>query len=203
MYELPHSDACERNKGPILDALMDVLPQAGSILEIGSCTGQHVAFFAPAFPGLTWQPSDRLEYLSGLNARVLQANTPAILRPIELDVLGSWPDQLFDGIYSANTAHIMSWPAVTAMFACVGQVLLPGGVFCLYGPFRTKQGHTATSNEDFDRSLRARDPAMGIRDLEALEKLAQSAQLRLREIRPMPANNLMLVFQRNEDKLHD
>jgi len=203
MYELPYSDACERNKGPILDALMEVLPVEGSILEIGSCTGQHVVFFAPAFPGLTWQPSDRLEYLSGLNTRVQQEGTPAILRPIELDVLGAWPDQLFHGTYSANTAHIMSWPAVKAMFACVGQVLLPGGVFCLYGPFRTKQGHTARSNEEFDLNLRRRDPAMGIRDLEALEKLAQSAQMRLRETRAMPANNLMLVFRRNEGKPND
>lgn len=203
MQELPHSDACERNKGPILDVLTEVLPQQGSILEIGSCTGQHVVFFAPALPGLTWQPSDCLEYLTGLNTRVHQAGTPSILRPIELDVLGAWPDQHFHGVYSANTAHIMSWPAVKAMFACVGQVLLPGGVFCLYGPFKTEQGHTAPSNEDFDRSLRRRDPAMGIRDLEALEKLAQSAQLGFREIRAMPANNSLLVFQKNEDRPDD
>lgn len=203
MHELPYSDACERNKGPILDALLKVFPQQGSILEIGSCTGQHVVFFAPALPGLTWQPSDCPEYLSGLNARVHQARTPSILKPMELDVLGVWPDQLFHGVYSANTAHIMSWPAVKAMFACVGQVLLPGGVFCLYGPFKTKQGHTAPSNEAFDQSLRKRDPAMGIRDLEALEKLAQSAQLKLTEILAMPANNFLLVFHKNEDRPND
>jgi hypothetical protein len=203
MYELPHSEACERNKGPIFNALMDVFPAEGCILEIGSCTGQHVVFFASAIAGLTWQPTDRLEYLGGLNARVQQQGTAAILKPLELDVLGAWPDRLYDGVYSANTAHIMSWPAVVAMFTGVGSALKPGGVFCLYGPFRESEGHTANSNEVFDHSLRMRDPAMGVRELHAIEKLAESAQMRLLEKRSMPANNLLLVFKRNDGNLDD
>jgi cyclopropane fatty-acyl-phospholipid synthase-like methyltransferase len=203
MYELPYSEACERNKKPILSVLRDVLPAQGCVLEIGSCTGQHVVYFASSLGALTWQPSDRLENLSGLNARVLQQATTGIQKPIELDVLDAWPDRSFDAVYSANTAHIMSWPAVVAMFSGVGRVLSQDGVFCLYGPFIDENGHTAKSNEDFDQSLRQRDPVMGIRDLGALKKLAQSAQLRLMEKRPMPANNQLLVFRRCGEILHD
>jgi SAM-dependent methyltransferase len=199
MAELPYSEACERNREPIREVLKDFLPSEGRVLEIGSCTGQHVVFFAPTFPNLVWQPTDRQEYLPGLRARILQEGVGSILPPVELDVLNGWPDHAFDAVYSANTAHIMGLPEVEAMFSGVGRILLPGGVFCLYGPFREKDGHMAKSNERFDQSLRARDPAMGIRDLGLLEKLAASTQLSLIGRKMMPANNQILVFERHEE----
>jgi len=199
MNVLPYSDACERNRSPILQALANYLPGTGCVLEIGSCSGQHVVFFAPAFPYLDWQPSDRLEYLQGLKARVSAEGVSTILDPIELDVMHSWPDRVYDAVYSANTAHIMSWSAVEAMFAGVGCHLAPGGVFCLYGPFIQEDGDTSPSNVIFDRNLRARDPAMGVRSLAELEKLAQGSQLGLIEKLRMPANNLMLVFRKAEE----
>ena len=199
MKVLPYSDACERNRSPILQALANYLPGTGCILEIGSCSGQHVVFFAPAFPQLEWQPSDRLEYLQGLDARVSVEGISTILDPIELDVMRSWPDRVYDAVYSANTAHIMSWSAVEAMFAGVGCHLAPGGVFCLYGPFVQGDGDTSPSNVVFDRNLRARDPSMGVRKLAELEKLAQGSQLGLIEKLCMPANNLMLVFRKAEE----
>jgi cyclopropane fatty-acyl-phospholipid synthase-like methyltransferase len=198
MKQLPFAEACERNKGPILEILKEVLPSRGRILEIGAGTGQHLVFFAPHFPGLKWQSSDCSENLGGLAARISLEASPNILPPIELDVLGNWPGQLFDAVYSANTAHIMAWHAVCAMFAGLELHLAPGGVFCLYGPFNRNGRFTAASNAEFDRQLRERSSEMGLRDVEALESLAQRHQMILVRQYPMPANNQVLVFRRTE-----
>ncbi len=196
MIPLPYSESCERNKAPILEVLQQLLPSSGKILEIGSGTGQHIAYFAPHFPLLQWQPSDRDEYLPGLTARVEQEGSPNILPPIKLDVLEQWPDGRFDAAYSANTAHIMGWDAVCATFAGLGAHLAPGGLYCLYGPFNQDGGFTAESNREFDRHLRSSDPHMGLRDLEALESLAKRSQMLLQEQFSMPANNQILVFRK-------
>ena len=196
MSNLPFSEACERNKEPILEALGRIFPTSGRVLEIGSCTGQHLVFFAPSFPELSWQPSDQLDYLEGLSARIRLEGSPNILEAIELDVSKEWPGQLFDAVYSSNTAHIMSWESVCAMFAGVGSCLLPGGVFCLYGPFNEGGRFTTVSNQDFDCSLRARDATQGIRDLEALETLASGQQMKLTQQFRLPANNCLLVFHK-------
>ena len=193
--ELPFAEACERNKEPILGELRRVLPDRGHVLEVGSGTGQHVVHFARVFPRLSWQPTECASNLDGLNARIRQQGCANILPAIELDVEAAWPDHLFAAVYSSNTAHIMPWTAVCAMFAGVGARLRPGGVFCLYGPFNAGGGFTSTSNEEFDRALRARDAAMGLRDVEALEALAQRHQLELEQQLQMPANNRILVFR--------
>ena len=196
MMQLPFSESCERNKQPIVEILSRVLPPDGRILEIGSGTGQHVVFFSLRFPGLLWQPSDRRENLNGISRRIEQEGGDNTLPPIELDVLERWPEREFDAAFSANTAHIMSWEAVCAMFAGLGQHLAPGGVLCLYGPFNQDGRSTAPSNEDFDRQLRARFPHMGLRDIEALESLAESHQMSLEQQYAMPANNHSLLFRR-------
>lgn len=198
MNGLPYSEACERNKEPILEALLSVLPAQGLILEIGSCTGQHLVHFAPAFPGLTWQPSDRVEYLEGLTARIAANAGGNILPAVELDVMGSWPEPHYEAVYSANTAHIMSWEMVAAMFAGVARLLRPGGVFCLYGPFNEAGQFTSDSNRAFDDSLRSRDPEMGVRDLEALDTLACNHHMLFIQQIQLPANNSLLVFQKTE-----
>lgn len=196
--ELPFSEACERNRGPILEVLLPQLPERGIVLEIGSGTGQHVVFLAPRFPRLSWQPSDRPEQLPGLNARIRAEGGPNVLPAIGLDVGGAWPDRRFAAVYSANTAHIMGWPAVCDMFAGVGPRLDPAGAFFLYGPFNAEGKATADTNAEFDRQLRARDPVMGLRDLEALDGLARQHGLGLQERIAMPANNQVLVFRRGE-----
>ena len=124
---LPFSDACERNKAPILEVLLQELPEQGKLLEIGSGTGQHLVHFAPRFPGLEWQPSDRSEYLEGLTARIELEASSNVRPAIELDVLRPWQAGTFDAVFSANTAHIMSWSAVCAMFEGTGAHLLIGG----------------------------------------------------------------------------
>lgn len=196
MNECVYSDACERNKRPILDVLERVLPQCGCVLEIGSCTGQHVVFFAAALPDLCWQPTDREEYLAGLAARIRQEGHENILDALELDVTASWPEREFEAVYSSNTAHIMDWNSVCAMFSGVGQCLKPGGIFCLYGPFNHDGQYTSASNCEFDRSLRARESGMGIRDREALESLANQHQMELERQFGLPANNSLLMFRK-------
>lgn len=193
--DLPYAEACERNKAPILDALRPRLPRRGHVLEIGSGTGQHVVHFAPQFGRLSWQPSERAELLPGLNARIRLEGGTNVLPAIELDVRGAWPDREYAAAYSANTAHIMGWPEVCAMFAGVGRRLAPGGVFCLYGPFNVGGNYTAPSNAAFDRQLQARDPAMGLRDTDALDSLAREHQMELEERVPLPANNQLLLFR--------
>jgi len=191
---IPFSPASERNKTPILEVLATVLPRAGVVLEIGSGTGQHVVHFASHLSRLQWQPADRAEYLPDLRRRLAMEGSGNVRDAIELDVLNDWPEEIFDAIYSANTAHIMSWPAVCAMFAGVARHLVEGGVFCLYGPFNEGGHFTAPSNEAFDARLRRENPAMGLRDIDALETLAQSHQLQLARRFPMPANNQILLF---------
>jgi cyclopropane fatty-acyl-phospholipid synthase-like methyltransferase len=194
----PFSEAAERNKAPILGALRRLLPERGRVLEIGSGTGQHAVHFAPAFPGLSWQPTEQREHLEGLNTRIRLEGPPNILPAIELDVTGPWPDYCFEAVYSSNTAHIMAWDMVQAMFAGVSERIAPGGAFCLYGPFNVDGEFTSASNQVFDRQLRERDTAMGLRDVRALSALAGEHLMRLAERCQLPANNQLLVFRRNE-----
>jgi hypothetical protein len=191
----PFADASERNKAPILENLLPVLPARGRVLEIGSGTGQHVVHFAPARPRLVWQPTERQEHLEGLNARIRLEGSPNILPAIELDVTGAWPDHHCVAAYSSNTAHIMPWSAVCAMFSGVAGRLMAGGVFCLYGPFNVGGRYTAASNAEFDQQLQQRDPEMGLRDVGALEALAATCQMQLEQRKQLPANNQLLVFR--------
>ena len=184
----PLSEACERNRAPILAILKRVFADRRHVLEIGSGTGQHAAYFAPELPHLVWQASDVAENLPGIREWV--AN------PIELDVDKKWPVIEVDAVFSANTCHIMSWPQVERLFAGVGRLLPPRGVFALYGPFNYRGKHTSESNARFDAMLRARDPASGLREFEDVDKLARAAGLSLQEDNAMPANNRLLVFQK-------
>ncbi len=193
----PFSQACENNKQPILGVLQTALRGIDSVLEIGSGTGQHAAFFAAALPWLQWQPSDRAEHLPGIRAWCVDANLSNLAPPLELDVSATpWPVPSSGAVFSANTAHIMSWPEVEQFIAKVGACVVSGGVFCLYGPFNYDGRYTSASNAEFDAWLRSRDPHSGIRDFEAIERLAQAASFTLEADQPMPANNHTLVWRK-------
>jgi hypothetical protein len=195
MSSIPFSSAAERNRQPIFDVLRALLPAEGSVLEIGSGTGQHAVFLTQNLPGITWQPSDRQENLAGLDACFLAEDNKRILPLLKLDVLSDpWPGRSYDGAYSANTAHIMSWEAVIAMFAGLGAHLVSGARFCLYGPFNVENRFTSPSNAKFDAHLREQDPQMGIRDMAAVEDLANLHHMQLEQQIAMPANNFILVF---------
>jgi hypothetical protein len=183
----PFSEASERNRDPILAILKRVFKQTRQVLEIGSGTGQHAAYFSAALPHLAWQASDRAENLPGIRLWGVD--------PIELDVDGKWPEIEADAVFSANTVHIMSWPQVERMFGEIGRIASVR-TFCLYGPFNYGGRHTSESNARFDAILRGRDPASGLRDVEEIMETGRKAGLRLVEDNPMPANNRLLVFAR-------
>ncbi len=194
----PRSEACERNREPILAVLRQWLIEPGSVLEIGSGTGQHAVYFAAHLPHLTWIASDREENLAGIQQWVDEAKLPNLQGPLRLDVMDPhWPVVSVDYAFTANTAHIMSWTEVEAMFEGVGKVLIPKGVFCLYGPVNRDGNFTSESNRQFDEMLRARDPVMGIRDDQALIKLGRRCGLSFLADMSMPARNRLLVWTKS------
>lgn len=196
--ENPFSQACENNKAPILAVLEQVFASCRSVLEIGSGTGQHAVHFAPRLPQLRWQPSDVPENLPGIEQWREAEPAPNLLRPIALDVRAPhWGVTPVDGLFTANTLHIMPWSAVQAFFAGLPGVLVPGGVLAVYGPFNYGGAYTSASNARFDQWLKACAPHQGIRDFEAVAELAASAGLALREDNAMPANNRLLVWRRD------
>jgi hypothetical protein len=190
----PFSEASERNRGPILEVLKRIFSRTRFVLEIGSGTGQHAAYFAAELPHLVWQASDVAENLPGIREWVSEPP------PIELDVDKEWPQLDVHAVFSANTCHIMSWPQVERMFAGVGRLRPAYGVFALYGPFNYGGRHTSESNARFDAMLRARDPASGLRDVDDIVRLAALNGLGLEEDNAMPANNRLLVFQKQLDQ---
>jgi SAM-dependent methyltransferase len=192
---LPFSAACERNKDPILEILRNRLAGRFQVLEIGSGTGQHAAHFARALEHLIWHPTEQLAYLADLAERVKLEGSHNLRAPTLLDVRQAvWPVRSVDAVFTANTLHIMSWAEVTALFRGVGNVLAPGGVLCIYGPFRYAGRYTSDSNQEFDRMLQERDAQSGLRDLQAITPLAGQYGLRLEADHDLPANNRLLIY---------
>ena len=192
----PHSEACERNRDPILKVLQEWFASAGTVLEIGAGTGQHAVYFARHLTHLTWLPTDREENLPGIRQWVTEAGAANLHDPQPLNVMSPhWPVSHADYVFTANTAHIMSWIEVEAMFEGVGKVLREKGLFCLYGPVNREGRFTSESNRDFDAMLRARDPVMGIRDDQALIALGSRCGLTFVADNSMPANNRLLIWR--------
>lgn len=193
----PCSPASERNKDAILAVLSRVLNGHARVLEIGSGTGQHAVYFARHLPSNTWMTSDRLDNHDGIKAWIAAAGLENVISPIELDVsMPVWPSVDANAVYSANTAHIMSWPEVQLMFVGVGRLLSKGDLFCLYGPFNYGGSFTSSSNQAFDASLKSQHAHMGIRDVDDLSSLADENGLILDEDNGMPANNRLLVWKK-------
>ena len=196
MEPLPHSEACERNKHPILDVLRREFAGCRRVLEIGSGTGQHAVHFALALPKVVWQPTETAEALPGLRRRVFYEGPKNLHAPVELDVtVTPWDVRKVDGVFTANTLHIMHWPQVEALFAHLPAVVQPASVLAIYGPFRYGGRYTSDSNAEFDEYLRARDPRSGIRDFEQVDALAVSAGFTFVADHRMPANNQTLVWR--------
>lgn len=192
-----YSEACDQNRGPILDILAEEFAASRRVLEIGSGTGQHAVYFGARLAHLLWQTSDLEQNHASIRAWIMEAGTVNVRQPLQLDVTcDDWPAARYDAVFSANTAHIMSWPAVSAMFAGIGRLLEPPGRFCLYGPFNYADHYTSESNERFDHWLRERDPDSGLRNFEALDELARNSGLTLRADHEMPVNNRLLVWEK-------
>jgi SAM-dependent methyltransferase len=196
-HMMPFSEACERNKGPILEVLRSVFADRSHVLEIGSGTGQHAVHFAAHLEHVTWHPTERLSALPELTARIQAEGGRNLRQPMVLDVRQSvWPLRSADAVFTANTLHILSWPEVTAMFHGIGGTLSSGGVVCVYGPFRYAGRYTSPSNLEFDRLLQERDPDSGIREIHDLTALASGFGLRLDADHDLPAHNRLLVFMK-------
>ena len=196
MPGLRESEAARRNREPIHSALMRLLRPPARVLEIGSGTGQHAVYFTEQMPGLRWQCSDMAEHLPGIQARIELEGGGRLPDAVELDVMGKhWPDGPFDAVFTANTLHIMPWDHTPVLLQRSAQILRSGGCLIIYGPFHDNGIHTAPSNEAFDRSLKARDPAMGVRDAVQITCLAAACGLQAEADLALPANNRILVFR--------
>ncbi len=192
-----HAPAAQRNKAPILEVLQRHLPRRGRVLEIASGTGQHVVHFAGALAGLTWQPSDPdPAQRASIEALVSSAGLDNVEPPLDLDVLGPWPDLRVDAVITANLLHVAPPEVVDGLCAGAAGVLVPGGVLHVYGPFNRHGAFTSEGNRRFDAALREQDPRWGIRDLEALLDSAARRGLERHEIVDMPANNFSVVLEK-------
>lgn len=196
----PFSQACENNRDPILEVLQPLFANSRRVLEIGSGTGQHAAHFAPAMPHLHWQTSDLIDNHWGINHWIRAFPADNLLPPIQLDVHNnSWPSvetAQYDGVFTANTLHIIAWEGVVNLFAKVGALLPSNGLLCVYGPMGYAGAIIPESNRSFDDHLRQRASHMGIRQFEDINALAIQAGLLLLQDYPMPANNRLLVWQK-------
>ncbi|WP_207183464.1 DUF938 domain-containing protein [Methylobacterium indicum] len=190
--------AVARNREPILDVLHRLLPVSGLVLEVASGSGEHIIHFASALPRLRWQPTDAdPRALRSIAAHAHDTGLDNVLAPQFLDARAQpWPVACADPVLAINMTHIAPWSATVGLMAGAGGILPEGGLLYLYGPFRVAGAHTAPSNATFDADLRARDPAWGVRDVEAISEAGLAQGLSLVERIPMPANNFSLVYRR-------
>jgi hypothetical protein len=191
--------AALRNREPIGEVLAKWLPESGTVLEIASGTGEHAVHFAKRFPKLDWQPSDlHPDALQSIAAWRAEAGLANIREPLALDVSQSWPIERADVVLNINMVHISPWTAAFGLLAGAARVLPNGAPLILYGPWLSDDVETAPSNLDFDAQLKSVDPSWGLRRVEDFTREAAAQGFAFEEMRPMPANNLMLLFRRLE-----
>ncbi len=193
-----YAPAPERNREPLLPVLREELPQQGTLLEVASGTGQHAVFFAQAFPGLRWQPTDLdAESLESIEAWRAEAALPNLLAPLPLDAQSDvWPLTAADAVLCINMIHISPWTSCQGLMRGAARVLPPGGPLVLYGPYFVEGRPTAPSNLAFDASLRERNASWGVRELGAVSAEALQQGLELARVVDMPSNNLTVVFRK-------
>jgi len=193
----PFSQACENNKVPILNEILTYLNLCESVLEIGSGTGQHAVFFAENVPKLHWHTSDREENHAGIIQWVKESELTNVEFPIKLNVASdAWPTIKVDGVFTANTCHIMHWHEVVAMIEGVKNMLTINGIFMIYGPFNYNNEYTSESNRRFDNVLKERDPDSGIREFTEIESIAKNNSFSMFKDIAMPANNRLLILKK-------
>lgn len=201
-----YAPATQRNREPILEVLLQVLPPTGTVLEVASGTGEHAVYFAPRLTPRRWLPTEQNPLLrASIKAWAEEYPSDNLYPPLELDAsMPSWtvekdaaPDLPIVAIVNINMIHISPWSTCLGLMAGAGRILPPGGILYLYGPFKQNGEHTAPSNADFDESLRAQDPAWGVRNLQDVIAAATRENMNLKATYQMPANNLSVVFERS------
>lgn len=191
------SPAVARNTGPILNVLRDVLPPAGTVIELASGSGEHALAFARAFPQLLWQPSDA-DPAALASIEAWRAEGPAnLLPPVQLDAASrAWPLDRADALVCINMVHISPWATTLGLLDGGARLLPPGAPLYLYGPYRRAGIPTAPSNEAFDASLKARNSEWGLRELADVRAEAERRGFELDHVVEMPANNLSVLLRR-------
>lgn len=191
------SPAALRNRGPILAALRQHLPESGTVVELASGTGEHISFLARHLPDLRWQPSDPSPAArESISAWVAHYGLTNVAAPLNLDAtLATWPVMKADAIICINMVHISPWEATVGLMRHAHSILPDGGLLYLYGPYRCSDRAFAPSNEAFDEDLRSRDPRWGIRDLDNVIACASEHGLSFEHSAEMPANNLSIYFR--------
>ncbi|HVJ42310.1 MAG TPA: DUF938 domain-containing protein [Dongiaceae bacterium] len=193
-----YAPAAARNRDPICAVLREVLPPVGLVLEVASGSGEHAVHFATAFPALTFQPSDPDPQARDSIAAWRDAGALAnLLSPLAVNAAEPiWPLTAADAVICINMVHISPWASTVGLLKGAAAILPPGAPLYLYGPYRRGGAHTAASNAAFDADLRSRNPAWGLRDMEAVVAAAETAGFAAPEVIAMPANNFSLVFRR-------
>ncbi len=189
--------SAQRNRDAILAVLADILPSSGLVLEIASGSGEHAVHFAGALPGLTFQPSDPSpDAVASIAAWAAESGLGNIRAPLVVDATApDWPLEAADAILCINMIHIAPWAAAEGLFRQAGRLLKPGQPLYLYGPYRRSDRPLEPGNAAFDESLRSRDPAWGLRELDAVAALGAANGFGASEIIEMPANNLSVIFR--------
>ncbi|MFS8037684.1 DUF938 domain-containing protein [Xanthobacter sp. AM11] len=190
--------AVARNRGPIGELLLPLLPASGLVLEIASGTGEHAVHFARQTPRLTWQPSDPTpEARASIAAWIAAEHLPNLRPPLALDAAAEdWPIGQVDAVLCVNMIHISPWEATLGLMRGAAARLPEGGLLFIYGPFRQDHVPTAPSNEAFDAELKRSNPRWGLRNLADVEACAAASGLARAQVLEMPANNLSVVFRK-------
>ena len=193
-----HAESTRRNRNPILEVLKKEIEGSKKLLEIGSGTGQHAAYFSKKMPQILWQTSDRSMNHESIIYWIKRYNLKNLLLPldIEIGVNEKNINDVFDCVFSSNTSHIMSLENVKRLFALVGKVLNKNGKFFLYGPFKINLEFTTKSNEDFHEKLKAENKLMGLRDIEELDNFATENNMQNHAFYEMPANNYLSIWKK-------
>ncbi len=195
--EPPYSQACDNNKGPILEHLSKVFKNREQVLELGSGTGQHATWFAQHMPWLQWQPTDIPENVALTKLRCESYLGQNISPVTSLDVTDNpWPVDVPHALFTANSLHIMPYTAVAALFEALGNQAKADTSLVVYGPFNCGGQYTSPSNARFDQWLVQQNPLSAIRDFEKVDGLAQAAGFVLEQDNEMPANNRLLVWRK-------
>ena len=196
-----YAPATQRNREVILETLLQILPSQGKVLEIASGTGEHSVYFAPYLQPRQWIPTDSNQSAIA-SIRDWQKRHPSenLAAPLQIDVTATdWQQPLINqdiqAIVNINMIHIAPWQACLGLMTGVRKLLPAQGILYLYGPFKQNGKHTSESNAEFDANLRHQNPEWGVRDLEDVIAIAIDQNLVLKEIKPMPANNLSVIFQ--------
>ncbi len=192
----PYAESCDQNKDAIHDVIQPYLQNGIEVLEIGSGTGQHAVYFAELHPEIEWQTSDREENIPGIQNWLDFVSLSNLASPLLLDVCNDWPGTQYDLIFTANSLHIMNENEVDRCICGAAESLKPGGFLIVYGPFNYNGGFTSESNRQFERWLKQNNPASSIKHFEVVNNIAVHSGLKLFDDIGMPANNRILIWQR-------